>query len=275
MPVHDCFVRCVVERFEDHPVDIATVPDMSSPTVTWRFQFLDGSVAPTQSYRGRTSTTIRGWMKTFQGIRVCETLSEIVAPEHTCLVVWDAQNGLTGRVFDKDTYVGRLAPFVAAMRQRVPIVYTLITPLPLHVQSGWGLYSRMRRFNVDDPAKLPGFLVKGTIDAEIPAAMTPHEGDIVLEKSTSNIFVDTPFETMMRNRGIQTLIFTGVATDVGVETSARDAGARGFYPVVVRDGVSSPDREAHERSLQNLERMAIVAEIKDILAAVDGARSRR
>jgi nicotinamidase-related amidase len=207
-------------------------------------------------------------MKTYKGVRIYETLPEIVAPEHTCLVVWDVQNALTGRVFDKDTYVGRLAPFVSAMRRRVPVVYTLITSLPLHVQSGWGLYSRMRRMKVDDPAKLMGFMAKGTFDGEVPAAMTPHDGDILLDKSSANIFVDTPFETMMRNRGIQSLVFTGIATDIGIETSARDAGARGFYPVVVRDGVSSADREAHERSLKSLERVAIVADMKEVLAAV-------
>jgi nicotinamidase-related amidase len=154
------------------------------------------------------------------------------------------------------------------MRHRVPVVYTLITSLPLHLQSGWGLYSRMRRMKVDDPAKLVGFMAKGTFDGEVSAGLTPHEGDVILEKSTSNIFVDTPFETMMRNRGVQTVIFTGIATDIGIETSARDAGARGFYPVVVRDGVSSTDREAHERSLQSLERIAVVADMKEIVAAV-------
>jgi nicotinamidase-related amidase len=207
-------------------------------------------------------------MKTYKGIRIYETLSEIVAPEHTCLVVWDVQNGLVGRVFDKDTYVSRLTPFVNAMRERVPVVYTLITSLPQHVQSGWGLYSRMRRFKVDDPAKLTGFLAKGTVDAEISTAVTPHEGDVILDKTTANIFVDTPFETMMRNRGIQSIVFTGIATEMGIETSARDAAARGFYPVIVRDGVSSMDREAHERSLQSLERLAIVTDMKGILSAV-------
>jgi nicotinamidase-related amidase len=181
--------------------------------------------------------------------------------------VWDVQNGLIGRAFDRDTYVGRLAPFVAAMRRRMPVVYTLIASLPAHVQSGWSLYSRMRRFHVDDPSKLGKFLAKGTPESEVPRELAPHENDIILEKTSANIFVGTPFETMMRNRGIQSIIFTGIATDMGVETSARDAGARGFYPVVVRDGVSSMDREAHDRSLLSLDRVAIVADMKDILSA--------
>jgi nicotinamidase-related amidase len=125
----------------------------------------------------------------------------------------------------------------------------------------------MRRMKVDDPAKLHEFMAKGSVDAEVPAQVKPQEGDVILEKSSANIFVDTPFETMLRNRGVQSVIFTGIATDVGVETSARDASARGFYPVVVRDGVSSMDREAHERSLLSLERIAVVADMKEVLAA--------
>jgi nicotinamidase-related amidase len=62
----------------------------------------------------------------------------------------------------------------------------------------------------------------------------------------------------MRDRGIKTLIFTGIATEFGVESSARDASNRGFFPVVVSDCVSSSDKEAHERSLKNLEKIVIV-----------------
>jgi nicotinamidase-related amidase len=74
---------------------------------------------------------------------------------------------------------------------------------------------------------------------------------------------------MMRNRGVTTLIFTGIATEFGVESSARDASNRGFYPVVVSDCVSSLDKEAHERSLKNLAKLLIVQKSVDILQNVD------
>ena len=47
---------------------------------------------------------------------------------------------------------------------------------------------------------------------------------------------------MRRNAGIITVIFTGIDTEYGIESSARDAFNRGFYSVVVSDCVSSPDR---------------------------------
>ena len=207
-------------------------------------------------------------MKLYEGIRIYESLPEIVNPQHTCLVIWDVQLGLVGRVFDKDTYVARLAPFVKKLRGRVQLAYTLITPLSPRLQSGWNLFSMMRRFGVDDPAKLANFMAKGSREREVPGELAPEGDDIVIEKSTPNLFVGTNVELILRNRGIQTLVFTGIATDMGVETSARDAGARGFYPVVVSDAVSSTDRGAHERSLQALARVGIVATMDDLLTAM-------
>ena len=69
----------------------------------------------------------------------------------------------------------------------------------------------------------------------------------------------------MRNRSITTLTFTGIATEIGIESSARDASNRGFYPVVVSDCVSSMDQDAHERSLKNLDKIAIVKNSAEIL----------
>jgi len=59
----------------------------------------------------------------------------------------------------------------------------------------------------------------------------PQPGDLQIEKATANIFLGTNFELMMKNCGVKSLIFTGIATEMGVELSARDAAARGFYPV--------------------------------------------
>lgn len=123
----------------------------------------------------------------------------------------------------------------------------------------------MRRYSVDDPSKLPAFMAPGSPDREVPAVIAPGPKDVAFEKSTPNIFQGTNFEAMLRNRGITTILFTGIATEMGVETSARDAAARGFYPVVVTDCVSSMDQAAHERSLANMGKMFVTADSEAIL----------
>ena len=53
---------------------------------------------------------------------------------------------------------------------------------------------------------------------------------------------------MARNAGIITIVFTGIATELGVTSSAMDALNRDFYTIVVSDAVSSSDKDAHTHS---------------------------
>jgi nicotinamidase-related amidase len=69
---------------------------------------------------------------------------------------------------------------------------------------------------------------------------------------------------MIRNAGITTIIFTGIATELGVESSARDALNRDFYPVIVSNAVSSSDKDAHLRSLQNMEKFLTVVSTDEL-----------
>ena len=208
-------------------------------------------------------------MKTANGVTVYENLGEIVEPKHSCLIVWDVQNGLVDRIFNKEEFIAALRSLIEKLRNKMPMAYTLITPLPKGFVSSWNYYSMMKRFNVDDIKKLPPFMAVGSKDREIPERVKPQPTDIVLEKHTASIFIGTHFEYMMRSRGITTLIFTGIATEFGVESSARDASNRGFYPVVVSDCVSSSDKEAHERSLKNLTKLLVVEKSRDILQNID------
>ncbi len=204
-------------------------------------------------------------MKKRNGIIVYKSLKEIVDPEHSCLVVWDVQNGLVDRIFNKEEFMTNLKNFINKLRSMMPVVYTLITPMHRDFTSSWSYFSMMRRFHVDDINKLPSFMAVGSREREIPEVVQPKNTDIVLEKSTASIFMGTNFEHMMRNHNVTTLIFTGIATEMGIESSARDASNRGFYPVVVSDCVSSLDKDAHERSLKTMDKLFIVETSSSIL----------
>ena len=107
-----------------------------------------------------------------------------------------------------------------------------------------------------------------TPERQVPEQVQPQPDDIVIEKATANIFLGTNFEIMLRNRNIKSIIFTGIATEIGVESSARDAANRGFYPVIVSDCVSSMDKDAHHRSLKNMEKLLIVTNSDDVRKAI-------
>jgi len=69
---------------------------------------------------------------------------------------------------------------------------------------------------------------------------------------------------MLRSTGIITVVFTGIATECGVESSARDAFSRGFYSVVVSDCMSSPDKNGHYRSLEYMKNLITITNLKEL-----------
>lgn len=204
--------------------------------------------------------------KTPKEVRVYRSLAEMAAKDHTALVVWDVQNGLVNSIFNKEEFLKNLRSLIDAARgQGIPIVYTRITPLPVDLESPLRLLMSMKRFGVDDPWKLPPFMRPGSPEAEIHSEVQPRPEDLVLDKHTYSIFIGTHFEFMMRNRGVETLLFSGLSTEMGIDSSARDSVNRGFYTTVVSDCVSSPDREAHGASLKNLQKICLVTPSADIV----------
>jgi nicotinamidase-related amidase len=77
------------------------------------------------------------------------------------------------------------------------------------------------------------------------------QNEIIISKHTASIFIDTGFERMLKNAGISTVVFTGIATEFGIESSARDIQQR-IYPVVISDCTSSPNEDGHNRSIENM-----------------------
>jgi ureidoacrylate peracid hydrolase len=78
-------------------------------------------------------------------------------------------------------------------------------------------------------------------------------GETVIEKSSYSAFAGTGIEEQLRCRGVRTLVFAGVQTNVCVETSLRDAVCRGFYAVLASDCVASHTQPLHEATLKNVQ----------------------
>lgn len=195
-----------------------------------------------------------------------KSLKEIVGTDHTALVIWDVQNALVSSIFNKEEFLQNSKLLIKAARSnKIPIIYTKITPLPGDYESSWGTFMLMRRYGVDDPEKLPQFWKGATPESEIHNEVNPMAGDLIIKKHTPSIFIGTHFENMMRNRGINTILFSGISTDIGIDSSARDSANRGFYTIVVQDCVSSSDKEMHEAALKTLGRICLVLPSKDIM----------
>jgi len=86
-------------------------------------------------------------------------------------------------------------------------------------------------------------LIENSWDWQIVDALTPEPGDTVIRKARYSGFVRTGLEEHLRSRGIRHLLFTGIATNICVESTARDAYFRDFWPILVEDAMnqSGPD----------------------------------
>jgi nicotinamidase-related amidase len=90
---------------------------------------------------------------------------------------------------------------------------------------------------------------KGTLEHSVIEELKPQEGDMVINKTSFGAFNSTGIDRLLTNMGMETLVITGVATDVCVETTARDAADRGYNCVLVEDACATFDEASHEAAL--------------------------
>ena len=93
--------------------------------------------------------------------------------------------------------------------------------------------------------------VPGTEGYE-PFGVVPAKDDPRFIKHSFSAFTNPDFEAHLRAAGIETLVFTGVQTNVCVEATLREAFNRGFHVVVAEDCVASHTPALHDATLQNV-----------------------
>jgi ureidoacrylate peracid hydrolase len=82
--------------------------------------------------------------------------------------------------------------------------------------------------------------------------VTPAQGDIVIPKYRYSAFVSTYLDQCLRSNGIKTLVLTGLATNVCVESTARDGFMRDYHIVVPEDMTEGTSPEAKKWALFNI-----------------------
>ena len=94
---------------------------------------------------------------------------------------------------------------------------------------------------------------EGTWGAEF-YEVRPEPDDFVVTKHRYSAFIETPLNTYLRAQNVKNLIFTGVTSNVCVESTARDAYMLDYHVVVVSDASASYNEEVHEATLTNIRR---------------------
>jgi nicotinamidase-related amidase len=96
--------------------------------------------------------------------------------------------------------------------------------------------------------------------------------DIHITKRQWGAFYGTELDLQLRRRGITTLVMCGISTNIGVESTARDAWERGYAIVFAEDAMASFDAAAHAFAVKNIfVRLGRVRSTGDVLAALMAA----
>ncbi len=90
----------------------------------------------------------------------------------------------------------------------------------------------------------------GTQEHKILAELAPVPGELVINKTSFSAFNSTGIDSTLRNMGIEYLVITGTATNVCVETTARDAADKGYRAIIVEDAVATITPEFQEVTLK-------------------------
>jgi nicotinamidase-related amidase len=182
-------------------------------------------------------------------------------PTTTALIVIDLQRGIVARQaapHASTEVVERCAKLADAFRGRNALVVLV------HVAFS---DDRERLKPEADSAPPSGPLPDDW--SEIVPEVGPHPGDIVITKRQWGAFYGTALDLQLRRRGIRTLVYGGIATNFGVESTARDAYERGFEQIFVEDAMSGLTAEAHQFAVTTIfPRMGRVRSTDDVLAAI-------
>ncbi|MDO8689945.1 MAG: isochorismatase family cysteine hydrolase [Dehalococcoidia bacterium] len=199
-------------------------------------------------------------------------LADRVDPKQCLLLVVDVQNdfchpeGSMSKAGQDLSMVGEIMPHLSellkeARRIEVPIIFTQAIHNPWTDSEAW----RTRLHGVD--LDMPRHCREGSWGAEL-YEVTPGKGERVLAKRRFSAFYATDLDVMLRARGVKSLVLAGVATNICVETTARDAFMHDYNIVFLSDCSAAYHREEHDATLTNIARyFGMVATSREVIDA--------
>lgn len=180
----------------------------------------------------------------------------------TALVIIDLQEGIlpfAGGPHTADDVVKRAARLAAKCREQGAPVVT--------VRVGWSADSA-------EALKQPVDMQAGGSALpenwwQYPQTLGKQDTDIEVIKRQWGAFYGTDLELQLRRRGIETIILCGISTNIGVESTARNAWELGFNLVVVEDACSAASADQHQGSMSHIfPRIGRVRSTEEVLNAL-------
>ena len=184
-------------------------------------------------------------------------LEDKVHPKHCAVLVIDVQNDFCadGGWYSKtndmrmiQAMVPKLNDFLETARATGVLTLLIKTIYSQHVISPV-MREKLIRRGLD-----LSYCIDGTWGAQF-YGIRRHDKDIVVIKERHSAFFGTELDTILRQYDIRTVILTGVATNVCVDCTARDAFARDYFIVFLSDCTATFSAELHDYTLKNIDRV--------------------
>ena len=187
----------------------------------------------------------------------------ILEPRHIGVVVIDLQKGVVrmlGSPHPTPTVVANCASLLATARR------VGAQPVLVHVGGCPDGADRLRQ-TVDQPMRAATAPSPDWSDFIPELDLQP--SDIVIFKRQWGAFYGTDLDLQLRRRGLSTIVLCGIATEFGVESTARDAYERGYEQVFAGDSMTGLNAESHANAVERIfPRMGRVRRTEEIIAAL-------
>ncbi len=180
----------------------------------------------------------------------------------TALVVIDLQKGISqmpGKPYSAQEVIANCAKLVQAFRKNgMPVFLVHVHGTPETSVKAISDETWSRPANV--PADWSDFVDE----------VAPTPSDVVITKRQWGAFYGTDLELQLRRRGMDTIVLCGIATDYGVESTARFAYEYGFQQIFPEDAMTSRSDEQHNAAVKFVfKRMGRVRKTQEILKAIE------
>jgi len=185
------------------------------------------------------------------------------------LLVYDMQVGICSQVKAADQIVTRISGLLAAARSRgMRVVFTRHLSLPKTWMGAMQYRTAMTWQRKDEPDSVAPWFLRDAPGFQIVPELMPTPEEAIFDKITMSAFEGTPLAIALRDCGIMSIAIAGIATEVGIEPTARHAADLCFIPVIIADACGAGDEAAAQRSIEAL-RFAGDAIITDTEAFTD------
>jgi biuret amidohydrolase len=192
-------------------------------------------------------------MKSAYGLSIPQTLEEVCDPQRVVLLVYDMQVGILSQIKNGDEVRRRVHKVLTAARNaRIRIFFSRHLSLPQELMGMFQFRMAMTWQHVDSPEEVKPWFLRDTPGFEIVPELSPRPTEAVFDKLTMSAFEGTWLDFALRDCGINAFVVVGVATEIGIEPTARHGADLGYIPVLVTDACGAGNEESAKRSIESL-----------------------